>query len=167
MAVFDTYAQGTPNWVELSTPDQRGAAEFYGALFGWQMVENPLDDGHVYIVGNLHFLLPIAFLAAVVAWLYLIVGLLNEADASAEGLASEIGARWFSLGSLVIALVAFFFAVSLGTWKSVRVAVDVQTLGREYLVVLDAYRSEAEQAGASFIEIQNTMLFATVGQRSE
>ncbi len=39
--------------------------------------------------------------------------------------------------------------------------------GREYLVVLDAYRSEAEQAGASFVEIQNTMLFATVGQRSE
>jgi predicted enzyme related to lactoylglutathione lyase len=53
MAVFDTYAQGTPNWVELVTPDQRAAAEFYGALFGWQMVENPLEDGHVYIVGNL------------------------------------------------------------------------------------------------------------------
>jgi len=53
MAVFDSYTQGTPNWVELMTPDQRGAAEFYGALFGWQMVENPLDDGHVYIVGNL------------------------------------------------------------------------------------------------------------------
>jgi predicted enzyme related to lactoylglutathione lyase len=53
MAVFDTYTQGTPNWVELVTPDQRGAAEFYGALFGWQMVENPLDDGHVYIVGSL------------------------------------------------------------------------------------------------------------------
>ena len=44
---------------------------------------------------------------------------------------------------------------------------DVQTLGREYLVVLDAYRAEADQAGASFIEIQNTMLFATVGQRTE
>ena len=53
MPVFDTYAQGTPNWVELMTPDQRAAAEFYGALFGWQMVENPLDDGHVYIVGSL------------------------------------------------------------------------------------------------------------------
>ena len=53
MAVFDTYTQGTPNWVELVTPDQRGAAEFYGALFGWQMVENPLEDGHVHIVGNL------------------------------------------------------------------------------------------------------------------
>ena len=53
MPVFDTYTQGTPNWVELMTPDQRGAAEFYGALFGWEMVENPLDDGHFYIVGNL------------------------------------------------------------------------------------------------------------------
>jgi uncharacterized protein len=53
MAVFDSYTQGTPNWVELMTPDQRGAAEFYSALFGWQMVENPLDDGRVYIVGNL------------------------------------------------------------------------------------------------------------------
>jgi SAM-dependent methyltransferase len=44
---------------------------------------------------------------------------------------------------------------------------DVKTLGREYLVVLDAYHSEAKQAGASFMEIQNTVLFATVGQRSE
>jgi predicted enzyme related to lactoylglutathione lyase len=53
MPVFDTYAQGTPSWVELVTPDQRAAAEFYGALFGWQMVENPLDGERVYIVGNL------------------------------------------------------------------------------------------------------------------
>jgi hypothetical protein len=53
MPVFDTYAQGTPNWVELMTPDQRAAAEFYSALFGWQMVENTLADGQVYIVGNL------------------------------------------------------------------------------------------------------------------
>ena len=44
---------------------------------------------------------------------------------------------------------------------------DVKTLGREYIVVLDAYYSEAKQAGASFMEIQNTVLFATVGQRSE
>jgi SAM-dependent methyltransferase len=43
----------------------------------------------------------------------------------------------------------------------------VQALGAEYLVALDAYRSEARQAGGSFVEIQNTMLFATVGQRSE
>jgi SAM-dependent methyltransferase len=42
---------------------------------------------------------------------------------------------------------------------------DVKALGQEYLVLFDAYRSEAQQAGASFVEIQNTMLFATVGQK--
>jgi ubiquinone/menaquinone biosynthesis C-methylase UbiE len=42
---------------------------------------------------------------------------------------------------------------------------DVKALGREYLVLFDAYRSEAQQAGASFVEIQNTILFATVGQK--
>ena len=42
---------------------------------------------------------------------------------------------------------------------------DVTALGREYLVLFDAYRSEARQAGPAFVEIQNTMLFATVGQK--
>jgi SAM-dependent methyltransferase len=40
-------------------------------------------------------------------------------------------------------------------------------LGREYLSTLDAYEAEARQAGSSFVEIQNTMLFATVGQKLE
>ncbi len=39
-------------------------------------------------------------------------------------------------------------------------------LGREYLDVLVAYEREANAAGSSFVEIQNTMLFATVGQKS-
>lgn len=39
-------------------------------------------------------------------------------------------------------------------------------LGREYLDVLAAYEAEAARAGASFVEIQNTLLFATVGQKS-
>jgi SAM-dependent methyltransferase len=39
-------------------------------------------------------------------------------------------------------------------------------LGREYLDVLMAYEREANAAGSSFVEIQNTMLFATVGQKS-
>jgi ubiquinone/menaquinone biosynthesis C-methylase UbiE len=39
-------------------------------------------------------------------------------------------------------------------------------LGREYLEVLSAYQKEATQAGASFVEIQNTLLFATVGQKN-
>ncbi|HEY1308769.1 MAG TPA: methyltransferase domain-containing protein [Vicinamibacterales bacterium] len=38
-------------------------------------------------------------------------------------------------------------------------------LGREYLDVLSAYQKEATHAGASFVEIQNTLLFATVGQK--
>lgn len=40
-------------------------------------------------------------------------------------------------------------------------------LGDEYLDALDRYAAEAGAAGQSFVEIQNTMLFATVGQRLE
>jgi ubiquinone/menaquinone biosynthesis C-methylase UbiE len=43
----------------------------------------------------------------------------------------------------------------------------VRDMGREYLQLLDAYAAEATQAGPSFVEIQNTMLFATVGQKTE
>ena len=43
---------------------------------------------------------------------------------------------------------------------------DAQRAGREYLEALKTYRSDAAQAGASFVEIQHTMLFATVGQRA-
>jgi ubiquinone/menaquinone biosynthesis C-methylase UbiE len=39
-------------------------------------------------------------------------------------------------------------------------------LGREYLDVLTTYEREAAQAGPSFVEIQNTLLFATVGQKA-
>lgn len=41
----------------------------------------------------------------------------------------------------------------------------VRTAGRAYLDALGEYQAEAAQAGASFVEIQNTMLFATVGQK--
>jgi SAM-dependent methyltransferase len=40
-------------------------------------------------------------------------------------------------------------------------------LGAELLRLLTRYQSEAEQADASFVEIQITMLFATVGQKRE
>ena len=40
-------------------------------------------------------------------------------------------------------------------------------IGRRYLDVLRSYESEARDAGSAFVEIQNTMLFATVGQRQE
>jgi len=38
-------------------------------------------------------------------------------------------------------------------------------LGRDYLDTLTAYETEAKKAGSSFVEIQHTMLFATVGQK--
>jgi len=44
---------------------------------------------------------------------------------------------------------------------------QTRAIGREYLETLDAYAREARQAGSTFVEIQNTMLFATVGQRTE
>jgi len=50
MATFDHYDQGTPSWVELSTPDQAAALEFYSGLFGWGYDDNDMGEmGHYYI----------------------------------------------------------------------------------------------------------------------
>ena len=35
MSERTSYAPGTPCWIDLATPDQDAAAEFYGGLFGW------------------------------------------------------------------------------------------------------------------------------------
>ncbi len=35
-----SYEAGTPCWIDLSTPDQDGAAKFYGDLFGWRVEED-------------------------------------------------------------------------------------------------------------------------------
>ena len=40
-------------------------------------------------------------------------------------------------------------------------------IGHDYLDVLRQYEQDATHAGRSFVEIQNTMLFATLGQRTE
>jgi len=40
MSERTSYAPGTPCWIDLSTPDQDGAADFYGALFGWSVEED-------------------------------------------------------------------------------------------------------------------------------
>jgi SAM-dependent methyltransferase len=44
---------------------------------------------------------------------------------------------------------------------------SVRSLVAEYSAALDAYEKEAAAAGPGFVEIQNTMLFATVGQKPE
>jgi predicted enzyme related to lactoylglutathione lyase len=50
MATFDHYDQGTPSWVELMTPDQSAAQQFYGALFGWEFNDFDMGEmGHYYI----------------------------------------------------------------------------------------------------------------------
>jgi uncharacterized protein len=50
MATFDHYDQGTPSWVELVTPDQKAAQEFYTGLFGWAYDDNDMGEmGHYYI----------------------------------------------------------------------------------------------------------------------
>jgi len=64
---------------------------------------------------------------------------------------------------------------SLDEWKQRRDAVDrvlervsrkdVRELGRELQHALTTYESEAAAAKSAFVEIQHTMLFATVGQK--
>ncbi len=43
-----SYAEGTPSWVDLQTPDQDAAKSFYGALFGWKFDDQPMPQGPVY-----------------------------------------------------------------------------------------------------------------------
>jgi uncharacterized protein len=43
MADRESYAQGTPSWVDLATTDIAGAKAFYGELFGWSF--NDLAEG--------------------------------------------------------------------------------------------------------------------------
>ena len=40
MSVKTSYKPGTFCWIDLGTPDQDDAGEFYGALFGWQLKED-------------------------------------------------------------------------------------------------------------------------------
>ena len=40
-------------------------------------------------------------------------------------------------------------------------------LGRAYAEALERYAQDAAAAGPGFVEIQNTMLFATVGQKED
>jgi uncharacterized protein len=53
MPARDSYAQGTPNWVDLQTTDQAAAKAFYGAVFGWSYDDQPMDQGAVYSIAQL------------------------------------------------------------------------------------------------------------------
>jgi predicted enzyme related to lactoylglutathione lyase len=49
MPKIESYQQGTPSYVELITPDQGAATEFYRALFGWEVEDVPMGDAGHYV----------------------------------------------------------------------------------------------------------------------
>lgn len=50
-----SYAPGTPCWIDLGTPDQDAAADFYGGLFGWEVIEDEnAEQTGGYRVGTLN-----------------------------------------------------------------------------------------------------------------
>lgn len=49
MPKIEKYAQGTPSYVELMTPDQEAAKAFYGPLFGWEFEDVPMGDAGYYV----------------------------------------------------------------------------------------------------------------------
>ncbi len=48
MPTMTSYAQGTPNWVDLQTSDQDAAKAFYAGLFGWTYDDQPMPQGRMY-----------------------------------------------------------------------------------------------------------------------
>jgi predicted enzyme related to lactoylglutathione lyase len=50
------YPQGTPSWVDLSSPDLDASASFYGELFGWDAPpsEGPVEETGGYRMFNLN-----------------------------------------------------------------------------------------------------------------
>lgn len=87
-------------------------------------------------IGNLHVVLPVAFLVAMAAWVWLVAWLWPQVVAELRAPLSDVldvspaaaaimFNRWVSIATLVIALVAFAFAVSVGRWKAMRGPIDI------------------------------------------
>jgi hypothetical protein len=105
----------------------------------------------------------------------------NEAPASAVG--PMLPGLFSSSGIEPLSVQVFPVSVShLGSpppavWKSRRELVaglvsnapdaSVRSLGAEYMDAIAQYERDAGAAGPTFVEIQNTLLFATLGQRPE
>jgi predicted enzyme related to lactoylglutathione lyase len=51
---FSSHAPGTFCWPELATTDQKGAVDFYRALFGWDVVESPIGPTETYSMFNIN-----------------------------------------------------------------------------------------------------------------
>lgn len=48
-----SYAQGTPNWVDMQASDQEGAKAFYAGLLGWSYDDQPMPQGPVYSMAQI------------------------------------------------------------------------------------------------------------------
>lgn len=53
MTTLTSYPQGAPCYIELSTPDQAAAKDFYRAIFGWDLTDQPMGDDYVYVSATL------------------------------------------------------------------------------------------------------------------
>jgi predicted enzyme related to lactoylglutathione lyase len=53
MPARTSYAQGTPNWVDLQTTNTGAAKAFYGGLFGWTFDDQPMPQGGPYSMAKL------------------------------------------------------------------------------------------------------------------
>ena len=53
MPKVESYVQGTPSWVDLSTSDQSAAKEFYASLFGWEYEDNDMGNGQFYSMAQI------------------------------------------------------------------------------------------------------------------
>lgn len=53
MPIVDSYAPGTPCWVELSAHDSLDAKRFYTGLLGWSSHDIPIGEGLVYTIAML------------------------------------------------------------------------------------------------------------------
>jgi hypothetical protein len=49
MSIVERYAQGTPSFIELVSPDQLAAKRFYGPLLGWELVDQELGEAGAYV----------------------------------------------------------------------------------------------------------------------
>jgi len=92
------------------------------------------------------------------------------------GLLAAAGVEPFSVKLFPVS-VAHLGVPPMAFWESRRNTVreliakapdeGLRRLGADYLKAVDQYARDAASAGPAFVEIQNTMLFATVGQRAE
>jgi uncharacterized protein len=48
MAERTKYTPGTFSWTDLTTTDPDAAKAFYGPLFGWTAIDNPVGEGMIY-----------------------------------------------------------------------------------------------------------------------